>query len=179
MQKTLSICACLALALAAAPASASTKLEGVVPVEYQPEEKRLVKMADRLRDLRRGATLAVDLAFDLDAAPGNGKSRLLKRDIAFGTDAEGDREELPCLTDEVYDLDYTGAHFFSLKLFENFETIMLRVYPGDKTAFPMNDVACIHAPDAPGTKRFRITGRYIAMPVSTPNGVVLQLRPAR
>ncbi len=150
-----------------------------VPVEYQANDKAHAELVARFRDARNLSRIKLDIAFDLDATTVNGGSRpkILKRTINYGTDSSTRLEEVPCLTDRSFELNYTGAHYFSLKLFENYDYVRLRVYPGDKTRFPKNDVSCVHDVAAPGGKRFRIMGEYVAITVPSQQGVVVQLRP--
>ncbi len=150
-----------------------------VPVEYQANDRAHAEFVARFRDIRKLSRIKLDLAFDLDASVvnGGGRPKLLKRTVSYGTDSAARLEEVPCLTDRVFDLNYTGAHYFSLKLFENYDYVRLRIYPGDKTRFPRNDISCVHDAAAPGGKRFRIMGEYVAITVPTPQGVVVQLRP--
>lgn len=176
----LSIVASTALLTESAQANRGEKATAVaVPVEYQASDQGHAKLVAKFRDIRNLSRVSLDISFDLDAGPMNGTARakVLKRTVQFGTDTTPRLEELPCLTDRSYDLNYTGQHYFSLKLFENYDYVRLRIYPGDKTQFPANDVSCIHDPNAPGGKRFRIMGKFVAIPVPTQQGVVVQLRP--
>lgn len=162
-----------------AKADRTTRGGAPVPVEYQANEKAHAQLVAKFRDIRNLSRMKLDIAFDLDATAtnGGGRPKVLKRSISYGTDSAPRLEEVPCLTDRVFDLSYTGAHYFSFKLFENYEYVKLRVYPGDKTRFPRNDVSCIHDPAAPGGKRFRVMGEYVAITVPTQQGVLVQLRP--
>jgi hypothetical protein len=173
------IAATLALATPAEANRAERGNSFPVPVEYQAADKAHAQLVAKFRDIRNLSRVSLDMAFDLDAGAlnGGGRAKVLKRTVQFGTDSAPRVEELPCLTDKSYDLNYTGQHYFTLKLFENYDYVRLRVYPGDKTQFPANDVSCVHDQNAPGGKRFRIMGKFIAITVPTQQGVVLQLRP--
>ncbi|MGL5116671.1 MAG: hypothetical protein ACRC7G_03315 [Beijerinckiaceae bacterium] len=181
MKTTLTLAALAATLAIATPAEANRGERGTtfpVPVEYQAADKVHAQLVAKFRDIRNLSRLSLDMAFDLDAGATNGaRAKVLKRTVQFGTDAAPRIEELPCLTDKSYDLNYTGQHYFTLKLFENYDYVRLRVYPGDKTQFPANDVSCVHDQNAPGGKRFRIMGKFIAITVPTQQGVVVQLRP--
>jgi hypothetical protein len=165
--------------ITAAHAERAARGAVAVPVEYQANDRAHAQLVARFRDIRNLSRIKLDLAFDLDATTinGGGRPKVLKRTISYGTDSAARLEEVPCLTDRVFDLNYTGAHYFSLKLFENYEYVRLRLYPGDKTRFPRNDVSCVHDAAAPGGKRFRIMGEYLAIAVPTQQGIVVQLRP--
>jgi hypothetical protein len=155
----------------------SVRMEGNVPVEKMAMNPDHIALFERFRDARAASRFTLNLSFDLESDATSGKPA--RRDVQIGSDLAERREELPCLTDEIYDLNYTGAHFFSLNLFENDPSIRLRVYPGDKTSHPLNDASCVHDAAAPGGKRFRLMGEFLAIPVPTPQGLVVQLRPVK
>jgi hypothetical protein len=175
-----------ALVGAVMPAEARV-IRTTVPVEYSAANRDHVRLAEQLQTLRTGARVELDLQLDLEAGaervaslgPAVGKGRALRRSIEIGDEAGARIQEVTCLTDLNAPLNYTRQNYFRLKLFENFDHVVFKVYPGDKADFPMNDAACVFADDAPGKKRFHLRGRYQAIVNQTLRGVVVQLRPVR
>jgi hypothetical protein len=163
------------------------QLRAAVPVEYSAANRDHVRLAEQLQTLRTGARLDLDLQLDLEAGAervaslgvAGGKGRALRRSIEIGDEAGARIQEVTCLTDLNAPLNYTKQNYFRLKLFENFDHVVFKIYPGDKADFPANDVACVFAEDAPGKKRFHLRGRFQTIVNQTPKGVIVQMRPVR
>jgi hypothetical protein len=181
--------AALALIAAASPAQTQERpTRGVVmPVEYQAANRDHVRLAEQMQAMRTGARVNLDMLLDIEvgaervaALNGAGqRGRPLRRVVEIGDEASQRLAEVICLTDANAPLNYTKQHYFRFKLFENFEHVTLKVYPGDKADFPANDAACVFADDAPGKRRFHLQGRYQAIVNRTAKGMVVQLRPIR
>jgi hypothetical protein len=174
-----------ALLVGTVGAAEARDIRATLPVEYSAGLRDHVRLAEQFQTMRTGQRVELDLQLDLEAGaervaslgPIVGKGRTLRRTIEIGDETTGRVQEAPCLTDANAATHYTKQHSFRLKLFENFEHVTLRVFPGDKADFPANDASCTYAEDAPGKKRFHVRGRYMAIVNQTPRGVVVQLRP--
>jgi hypothetical protein len=171
--------------IALAGAAQARDIRFTLPVEYSAGSRDHVRLAEQFQTMRTGQRVDLDLQLDLEAGAErvaslgaiSGKGRSLRRTIEIGDETTGRVAEAPCLTDINAATHYTKQHSFRFRLFENFEHVTLRVYPGDKADFPANDASCAFAEDAPGKRRFALRGRYLAIVNQTPRGVVVQLRP--
>jgi hypothetical protein len=171
---------------AALPGTAEARsIRALLTLEYNAANRDHIRMAEQLQTMRTGQRVELDLRLEVEAAPervaslGATKGRPLRRSIEIGDEASARLQEVICLTDINAPLNYTKQNYFRMKLFENFEHITLKVYPGDKADFPRNDAACVFEEAAPGKKAFHLRGRYEAIINPTPKGTVVQLRPVK
>jgi hypothetical protein len=176
--------AILGATLAPPPAEART-IRATLPLEYNAANREHVKLAEQMQTLRTGQRIQLDLSLELEAGPervaalGGVKGRPLRRAIEIGDEASPRLQEVVCLTDLNAPLNYTKQNYFRLKLFENFEHVSLKLYPGDKADFPRNDAACVYAEAAPGKRAFHLRGRFEVIVNPSPKGTVVQLRPIK
>jgi hypothetical protein len=183
--KTHAIAAAFAATLLLPAAADARPLRGSLPLEYNAANRDHVRLAEQSQAIRNGQRLDLDLQFELEAGPervasaGPARGRPLRRAIEIGDEASQRMQEIICLTDVNAALNYTKQNYFRLKLFENFEHVTFKVYPGDKADFPRNDASCVHDQSAPGRKMFHLRGRFEAIVNPTPRGMVVQLRPVR
>jgi hypothetical protein len=174
-----------ASAIALPVAAEARTVKGQLALDYNASDKDHIRMAEIMQKLRTGQRVDLDLRLEVEAGPervaavGPTRGRPLRRVIEIGDEASQKLQEVICLTDANAPLNYTKQNYFRMKLFENFEHVTLKVYPGDKADFPRNDAACVHEPDAPGKKAFHLRGRFEAIVNPTPRGMVVQLRPVR